>query len=82
MSPPTHWVTPRLLMGAAPPGITCLPCTDIDTAVAAMQAGRVALLPSESWAMAEEVLTALGLSADTIADRLHFARTARTLHRL
>ncbi len=74
----TVYITPLLLLSA---GSLPLPVREVNTAddaVAAIEAGERIRMPEDAWDLATEVLQRLGSDEETVADRIHFARTGRT----
>ena len=74
----TVYITPLLLLGA---GSLPLPVREVNTAddaVAAIEAGERIRMPEDAWDLGTEVLQRLGSDEETVADRIHFARTGRT----
>jgi hypothetical protein len=72
----THWITPSLLLGRVPAGMPSATRVSSPTqALAAISAGKIAVLPAGDWDGAKNVLQWLGLPPEMIHDRLTFAST-------
>lgn len=73
----TYRVTPTLLIGRVPVGnARAVRAHSVQEAVAAIEDGMVAVLPTEAWDLAERVLEALGMPRQAAQDHIGFSDPA------
>jgi hypothetical protein len=82
MTAQTFYLTPSLLLGHAPPDVTCQQTETLRDALELIGQGQRVLIRDRQWTLAEQILHALGLKQDAVADRIRFAHTATTTHDL
>jgi hypothetical protein len=71
----TIWITPTLTMGDVPELVDCYRAETAGEALLLIRDRLVAVLPPDSWELAEDVLRALVPIHATVLERLHLART-------
>lgn len=74
--PETTWLTPMLLLGRVPAGIgRAVRVSSPTQAIAAIEAGKTAVLPAGDWSGARNVMQWIGMTPAEIEDRVQFATT-------
>ena len=77
--PETFWITPTLFIGRVPAGIARAERVSSPVqAIAAIEAGKTAVLPAGDWDGARKTMQWLGMDEATIQDRIQFATTGFT----
>lgn len=69
------WLTNSLTVGVPESISNAISVHSPDEAVEAIEAGKVAAFPQDSWDEAREVLSRFGLSEEQVKRRERFART-------
>ena len=73
----THYVTPSLLVGEPPPGLTdWVRTTRLSDSLAAIRSGKRVVVPADAWDAVENILLGLELSPADIAEHLRLVWTA------